>query len=225
MVRPDTPDDQGLYGATPRRFAYSGDGKAEYVQALRDVVVAIMIEKYSAVEQLEEILSVPGVDMIQWGPSDYTMSSGAYRPGHAIDISAVERKVIETALKMASPASNSRTWRKRRTTWRWACATSASATTWRFSRTIGRRTERACASSSLERPGPASFEGPLSAGPVTLYNSVPRCSAAVRLHGPPDARLPIDCSSYPLGRSLFGRRPCSRRTPPAAPFRQRKKLP
>jgi len=100
MVRPDTPDDQGLYGATPRRFAYSGDGKAEYVQALRDVVVAIMIEKYSAVEQLEEILSVPGVDMIQWGPSDYTMSSGAYRPGHAIDISAVERKVIETALKM-----------------------------------------------------------------------------------------------------------------------------
>ncbi len=65
----------------PRRFAYSGDGKAEYVQALRDVVVAIMIEKYSAVEQLEEILSVPGVDAIQWGPSDYTMSSGAYRPG------------------------------------------------------------------------------------------------------------------------------------------------
>ncbi len=99
-VRPDTPDDGGLYGATPRRFAYSGDPKPEYVQALRDIVIAIMVEKHVLVENLEEILSVPGIDMIQWGPSDYTMSSGAYRPGKAVDIAAVERKVIETSLKM-----------------------------------------------------------------------------------------------------------------------------
>ena len=60
----------------------------------------IMIEKKVAVDHLEELLSVPGVDMIQWGPSDYTMSIG--RPGQttAPDVKAVERRVFETALKM-----------------------------------------------------------------------------------------------------------------------------
>lgn len=100
MVRPDTPDDGGLYGSTPRRFTYTRGGMEAYVQALRDVVVAIMIEKHAAVEQLEEILSVPGVDMVQWGPADYTMSSGRYRPGQSSDVSAVERKMIETSLRL-----------------------------------------------------------------------------------------------------------------------------
>lgn len=100
IVRPDTPEDKGLYGVGARRFAYMGyGGSPEYVQALRDVVVAIMIEKHSAVEQLEEILSVEGVDMIQWGPADYSMSSGRTRQ----DVKDVERKVIETALKMGVP--------------------------------------------------------------------------------------------------------------------------
>ena len=51
-------------------------------------------------EQLEEILSTEGVDMIQWGPSDYSMSIG--RPGErtAPEVKAVERKVFETALRM-----------------------------------------------------------------------------------------------------------------------------
>jgi len=98
-VRPDTPDDGGLYGATPRRFAYTGGSKEDYVQALRDVVVAIMLEKKTAFEQLEDILSIPGVDMIQWGPSDYTMSTGLYKENSADKIKAVERKVIERSLE------------------------------------------------------------------------------------------------------------------------------
>src|SRR6266542_3769396 len=40
VVRPDTPEDGGSHGAAMRRFAYMGyGGGAEYVQALRDVVV------------------------------------------------------------------------------------------------------------------------------------------------------------------------------------------
>lgn len=104
LVRPDTPDDGGAYGVAMRRFAYMGyGGSPEYVQALRDVVVVIMIEKQGAVEQLEEILAVEGVDMIQWGPVDYSMSIG--RPGqrNAPEVKAAERKVIETALKMGVP--------------------------------------------------------------------------------------------------------------------------
>jgi 4-hydroxy-2-oxoheptanedioate aldolase len=75
-------------------------GSPAYVQALRDVVVMIMIEKRTAVDELEEILSIQGVDMIQWGPSDYSMSIG--RPGErtAPEVTSVARRVFETALKM-----------------------------------------------------------------------------------------------------------------------------
>jgi len=101
IVRPDTPQDGGTYGVGMRRFTYMGyGGSREYVQALRDAVVMIMVEKRTAVEQLEELLEVEGVDMIQWGPADYTMSIG--RPGerNLPEVKAVERKVFETALKM-----------------------------------------------------------------------------------------------------------------------------
>jgi 2-keto-3-deoxy-L-rhamnonate aldolase RhmA len=75
-------------------------GSPDYVRALADVVVMIMIEKHILVGDLEEALAVDGVDMIQWGPSDYTMSMG--RPGERDlpEVKATERRVIETALRM-----------------------------------------------------------------------------------------------------------------------------
>ena len=70
-VRPETPEDGGTHGVAARRIAYMKQGDTpQYGQALRDVVVAIMIEKESAVARLEEILAVPGIDMVQWGPAD-----------------------------------------------------------------------------------------------------------------------------------------------------------
>jgi len=105
IVRPDTPEDGGIYGVGVRRFAYMGyAGSVEYVQALRDMVVLIMIEKQSAVDRLEEILAVKRIDMIQWGPADFSMSIG--RPGerNSTEVKAIERKVFETALKMGVPA-------------------------------------------------------------------------------------------------------------------------
>jgi 4-hydroxy-2-oxoheptanedioate aldolase len=101
IVRPETPEDGGIHGVGTRRFAYMGyGGSPDYVQTLRDVVVMVMIEKHGAVDELEEVLSVQGVDMVQWGPSDYSMSIG--RPGErtAPEVKAVERKVFETALRM-----------------------------------------------------------------------------------------------------------------------------
>jgi 4-hydroxy-2-oxoheptanedioate aldolase len=101
VVRPDTPEDGGIHGAGARRSTYVGySGSPEYVQALRDVVVIVMIEKRSAVDQLEDVLAVRGVDMVQWGPSDYAMSIG--RPGerNAPEVKAAERKIIRTALEM-----------------------------------------------------------------------------------------------------------------------------
>jgi len=104
MVRPETPEDGGLYGAVPRRFTpRSQFGGVEYVQALRDVVVILMIEKKEAVENLEEILSVPGIDMIQWGPGDYSVSIGKAGRRTDPEIKAAERKVIEAAIRLGIP--------------------------------------------------------------------------------------------------------------------------
>ncbi len=103
-VRPDTPEDGGYNGAAARRFAFMGHaGGPEYVQALKDIVVMLMVEKEPAVEHLEEILSVGGIDMVQWGPADYSMSIG--RPGarNSPEVKAVERRVFETALRMGVP--------------------------------------------------------------------------------------------------------------------------
>lgn len=101
VARPDTPEDQGTFGVSMRRHALMGyGGSAEYVQALRDVVVVLMIEKKGTVDHLREILSLGEIDMVQWGPSDYSMSIG--RPGarHDPDVKATERWVISTCLEM-----------------------------------------------------------------------------------------------------------------------------
>ncbi|MEM7125039.1 MAG: aldolase/citrate lyase family protein [Chloroflexota bacterium] len=100
-VRPDTLTDHGQFGVGTRRHAYMGyGGGPDYVKALREIVVVLMIEKQGAVDQLEEILALDGLDMIQWGGSDYSMNIG--RPGerNSEEVLAVEKHVIQTALKM-----------------------------------------------------------------------------------------------------------------------------
>jgi len=104
VVRPETPEDGGLHGVGLRRATYWDQaGSPAYVQALRDVVVVIMIEKGPAVEQVEEMLAVPGMDMVQWGPVDYAMSVGRAGQRHAPEIQAAELKVIQAALKAGVP--------------------------------------------------------------------------------------------------------------------------
>ncbi|MDA0336913.1 MAG: aldolase/citrate lyase family protein [bacterium] len=104
IARPETPEDGGTYGVATRRFTYMGyGGGPEYVQALRDIVVVLMIEKKGAVESLDEILAVPGIDMIQWGPSDYSMSIGKAGQGGSAEIKAVEKRVIEACLAAGVP--------------------------------------------------------------------------------------------------------------------------
>ena len=103
-VRPDTPDDKGLYGTATRRHTYMGyGGSPEYVQSLKDIVVAVMIEKKGAADELEEILSIPGVDMVQWGGSDYSMNIGIPGQRSHPDVLAARNKVFRTALEMGVP--------------------------------------------------------------------------------------------------------------------------
>ena len=100
IAKPETPEDGGIHGVASRRITYMGyGGNQAYVQALRDVVVAIMIEKKSAVERLDEILDVPGIDMVQWGPSDYSMSIGKAGQRGDAEVAAAAKTVFETCLK------------------------------------------------------------------------------------------------------------------------------
>ena len=104
IVRPETPEDRGTYGVATRRFTYMGyGGGKEYVQALRDVVVTIMIEKPGTVDHLDEVLSVEGVDMVQWGGSDYSMGIGRAGERYSPELRTVERRVFETAIRMGVP--------------------------------------------------------------------------------------------------------------------------
>jgi 2-keto-3-deoxy-L-rhamnonate aldolase RhmA len=101
-VRPEHPDHGGLHGVGMRRDVRTVlyGGSEEWTKALCDCVVALMIEKREAVENLEAILAVPGVDMIQFGPGDYSLSLGI--PGQRThdSVREAEAHVIETAQRL-----------------------------------------------------------------------------------------------------------------------------
>ncbi len=104
ILKPDTPQDKGGFSVAMRRFTYMEyGGTPEYAQVLRDSVVMVMIEKREAVDHLDEILAVPGIDMIQWGPADYSMNIG--RPGERDhpEVRSAERLVFEKAIKAGVP--------------------------------------------------------------------------------------------------------------------------
>ncbi len=100
-VKPETPQDGGLHGCSMRRnVSYLLEcGNEAWAKAQREVVIAFMIEKKSAMENLEEILSVKGVDMVQFGPCDYSISIG--KPGQegSSEMKKIEQAMIELALK------------------------------------------------------------------------------------------------------------------------------
>jgi len=101
-ARAETPRIGGLVGAGMRRDVgyVLGPGSKEYVKQLEDGVVAVMIEKQSAVENLEKILSIKGIDMVQFGPADYSMSMGIPGQWDHPRVKEAERYTIETALKI-----------------------------------------------------------------------------------------------------------------------------
>jgi 4-hydroxy-2-oxoheptanedioate aldolase len=99
-TRAETPETGGLHGCGMRRDSgYVMDvGNMAFVQALQDAVVAIMIEKREAVENLEAILAVPGIDMVQFGPGDYSMSIGKVGQFDHPEVRDAEAHVIRACL-------------------------------------------------------------------------------------------------------------------------------
>ena len=99
-VTPEDPEYKGRFGYPNARWlGYNPEPKQmEYAAMNASAVKAFMIEKKEAVDNIEEICSVPGVDMVQFGPSDHCMSRGWNCCDHKDDIAAAEKHVIEVAL-------------------------------------------------------------------------------------------------------------------------------
>ena len=100
-VRAEAPGSDGLHGVGMRRDVGTvrEAGSPAYIKALDEVVVALMIEKRQCVEDLDAILSVKGIDMVQFGPADYAMSIGLAGQWSHPDVVKAESLTIETALR------------------------------------------------------------------------------------------------------------------------------
>lgn len=102
LVRPEGPGNDYTHGMAGGRIRV--DSQADYVQYYNDAVIAIMIEKRAALYNLEEILKVPGIDMVQFGPADYGLSVGKpsrnYTTGLHPDVQAARERTIKTCLEM-----------------------------------------------------------------------------------------------------------------------------
>jgi len=99
IVRPEVPGSGGAtHGNAGGRAATSG--LVDLVREYSDAVIVLMVEKKEAVENLEAILAVPGIDMVQFGPSDYSMSIGQAGQRSSPEIVEAREYTIKTALKM-----------------------------------------------------------------------------------------------------------------------------
>lgn len=100
MLSPDCLG-EGRFGYPNARWiGYNGYlPQMEYAQMVRNVVKAFMIEKKEAVDNIEKICAIPGVDMVQFGPSDYSLCCGWNAAQHQAELREIEEYVIRVALE------------------------------------------------------------------------------------------------------------------------------
>ncbi len=80
-------------------FTLETGADKDFVKYCDDLVVAIMLEKKSLVDKLEDVLNLDGVDMVQYGPCDYAMTAGVHGQYTHKKVLEVDRKIIKMALK------------------------------------------------------------------------------------------------------------------------------
>ena len=102
IVKLETPEIRGIHGCHARRSVgyFLEAGSPAYARSVNDVVIAFMIEKKETLETLEEILSVKGIDMVQFGFCDYSISIGMPGQTSHPKVKEAELKTITTSVKM-----------------------------------------------------------------------------------------------------------------------------
>ena len=110
FVRPDCPDSHGKMGVKLRRpaFFYSQRGYEidHYLEGLKSFVIAIMIEKDTAVDNIESVLEMAksnNVDFTQWGPADFGFSRGEPNLMNTDQIRTFEELVIRKSIEFGIP--------------------------------------------------------------------------------------------------------------------------
>lgn len=96
-VRSERPKSAGLQGVNMHRACLLEGGTEAWADAMDQVVIALMIEKSQALDHLEGMLAVPGVDMVQFGPADYSNSIGLTGQFSHPKVKEAEQFVIKTA--------------------------------------------------------------------------------------------------------------------------------
>ncbi len=77
---------------------YLGVGAADYIrQANEQRFVTIQIEDPEGIENLDEIAAVPGIDMLFFGPGDYSHSLGIIGQMNHPEVQKARKKVVEAA--------------------------------------------------------------------------------------------------------------------------------
>lgn len=101
VVRSERPQSGGLHGVNLLRSTgvVLEPASAAWADSLDQIVIALMIEKKEAIENLGAILSVPGIDMVQFGPADYANSIGLTGQTSHKEVREAEYYMIEEALK------------------------------------------------------------------------------------------------------------------------------
>lgn len=99
-IRTERPKSAGLHGVNMHRAALLEAGTEAWADAMDKIVIVLMIEKREAIENLEAMLSVPGVDMVQFGPADYSNSVGLTGQFKHPSVKEAEQYMIETAQRM-----------------------------------------------------------------------------------------------------------------------------
>jgi 2-keto-3-deoxy-L-rhamnonate aldolase RhmA len=97
MVRAEGPDNDYVHGLANGRIPL--EAPAQFVKYYTDAVIAIMIEKRKGFENLDEILKVPGIDMVQFGPGDYGTSIGKANESYAAGLRPEVKEAREICIR------------------------------------------------------------------------------------------------------------------------------
>lgn len=101
LTTPTTPDWKGLYGFPMRRYigGESHLNPMAHAARIKDIVRCFMIERVSSLDAIDEICSIPGVDMVQFGSGDWSMNQGFDRGDKPELCRKAEEKMIIAAQK------------------------------------------------------------------------------------------------------------------------------
>jgi 2-keto-3-deoxy-L-rhamnonate aldolase RhmA len=99
------------YGVNPTMVGYEAHSFTEIIEHLNlNTVSVVQFETLSAIDRADELLSIPGVDIVMVGPADLSISLGI--PGqfeHPLLVSAVDRLIAKCVQHNVVPGIQTRT--------------------------------------------------------------------------------------------------------------------